>query len=705
MGSTRREFLKVSGGVVGTFAFSAVASRAAAQLVAKSASGAQDVQFPQGVASADPRPDAVLIWTRAKPSAGGQVSLRVQVSSSRSFEHLVLEKTITAHPDSDYTVRVLVDELDADTTYYYRFVSDGGSSSRVGRTWTAPNPNDNRTASVAFVSCQSIQTGFMGTYRHLVNLEKKEGLERAVDLVVHLGDFIYENVPPQKENLPQYQDGRPRTFPPFPSGGTKGPRSTRAAVSTEDYRMLYKTYLSDPDLQAARASFPFVCIWDDHEFSDDSWQSFGLGRSMPRRRVDAYKAWFEFVPALLTESGSIADVLNQARDFVPVKVEDADMEPFDSSFLSTEKNNVAAMESITVYRSLAWGRNLDLMLTDLRSYRSPGADFDHSLASLRGEEPAPEFSGWGLPNYAREVLAAGKTYNGGKPPKTIEINGVQTPNPRFDAPPVTNLGERQKRWFKECLRESRAVWKVWGNPVPLMPFEINYSALGDGYSDSVLWPGDSWDAFPNERAELMSFIRDSKISNVVSLSGDRHLNAAGLVAPDHSVSSPEYVAADFACSSISMVTRVEIQSAEWRTASQEVRQLNAYESKDEEGRKLTMPNMNVAVRHGVRAAQVMAESNDENQAKKYAQKQSNKHIDFFDGYSHGYGIARFGAESATVDLFGFNVESRHVHWGDNGAPLAYRVQYCLKSWADGEQPTLIRSSYEGSPVFGDFSSD
>ncbi len=694
---TRRQFLQSSGAFAGSFAFSA--SGKTQSTVAQPVSGT-GVSFPQGVASADPQPNAVLLWTRAEPMQTlPEVVLVVQVARDESFQTVVMERSLSTNASSDYTVRVFVDELQSDTTYFYRFIAANGGVSRTGRTWTAPANDSDRVASIAFASCQSIQVGFMGPYQHLVNLEKQEGLERSVDLVMHLGDYIYENIPPQQEPLPRYQDGRARAFPPFPSGGVQGPRTTRAANTADDYRVLYKTYLADPDLQEARARFPFVCIWDDHEFSDDSWQSFGLGRATPRRRVDAYQAWFEFVPALLSESQSVAGVSNPASDFARVEVEDAEMHPYDSNFLSTEPNNQNAMNSICVYRSIRWGKNLDIMLTDLRSYRSPAADLTHSMGSLLGEEEAPEQHGWGLSTEVREILAAGRTFNNGNPPRTIDVNGVSIPNPRFDAPPVTQMGANQKQWFKDALADSDAAWKLWGNPIPLMNFSIDYSVLGEGYSDSVMWPGDSWDAFPNERRELMQFVRDEGVRNLMSFSGDRHLHAAGLVAAER---EPEdYVMPDFACSSISMVTRVEIQMNEWRQADPAVRQLNTFRSSGPDGEIQVNPNMNIAVRHGVAAATAMAHSQDLEQANQRSSPDLNPHIDFFDGYSHGYGIGRFTSDSASVTLYGFDVQTRQQHWGADGPPEAYRIQYLLDSWADTGTPTLKRVGFHGQKVLGD----
>jgi alkaline phosphatase D len=124
----------------------------------------------EGVASGDPQPDSVVLWTRvvAKDGSMGPIDLRLQVSLSRDFKALVIDEALRATSASDFTVRVLTQGLDADRVYFYRFKA-GSSLSRVGRTRTAPQDSADSAVRFAWVSCQSYASGFYGTYRQMLN--------------------------------------------------------------------------------------------------------------------------------------------------------------------------------------------------------------------------------------------------------------------------------------------------------------------------------------------------------------------------------------------------------------------------------------------------------------------------------------------------------------------------------------------------------
>lgn len=695
----RREFIRHSSVLAGTYAFGALSRVVSAQSAVPDETSENPGVFPQGVGSADPQPDAVLLWTRAVPADGATASLGliVQLARTPTFDDLVIEQPITAVSESDYTVRVRVEDLQPDTTYYYRFITRDGSSSRTGRTLTAPSPDADRAVAIAFVSCQSYQTGFFGPYRRLMN----DDGDRRIDFVLHLGDYIYENAIPATDEALYYQDGSERVLPEFPSGGMLGFRNTFAATTLDDYRLLYKTYLSDPDLQAVRALYPFVCTWDDHEFADDYWQSYVNGRSMPRRRMGACRAWSEYVPALLSDSGSVREVDNEARDFAFAEVEDAPIVPFDETFLSLEPNSRKAVDAIRIYRSVRFGKNVELLLTDLRSYRSPSASFSHSMESLAGSAEPPQVPNLGIDDDTIAILAAGSTWAGGNPPETIQPYGVEIPNPRRDAPPVTTMGARQKAWFKRCLERSDAVWKVWANSLPAMRCAIDVSRIDKQRRDAVLWTADTWNGYPNERNELMAFLDENDITNVLSLSGDRHLHAASLVARDHLAEPVRYVMPDFTVASISMRTRLELPTFPVRGLGEDFAVLVSYTVSDADGTERLLPNLNVTMRHGVLSGLAMAESNDPAEAATTAHLSLNPHIDYVDTFVQGYGIARFDGDGATVELVAVDPETRTEHFGSQGPPLKYAVQYRVGAWNVGEEPQLERVRSEGEPIFGD----
>ena len=698
MNNDRRKLIKFTSILAGTYVFDAATGTLSAQVLNETTASVQADRFPQGVASADPQPNAVLLWTRALPGEGADtVDLTLQVALSDDFTMLVLERNLQAIAESDYTVRPLVSSLDTDTTYYYRFITSDGVSSRTGRTWTAPDPSADHPVSIAFLCCHSLQNGFFGTYRRLMNDELDVDGRRGIDFVLHLGDYVYENVPQEVANPASYENGQARRVEPFSSGGLDGPRGTRLASTLDDYRLLYREYLKDPDLQEMRARYPFVQVWDDHEFADDAWQSFAGDGPKTERKMLANQAWFEYVPAILSESGPIAGTANQAQDFRFTTVSDAPLEPFDEHFLSAEPNNRAVSDSITIYRSLRWGSHMELLLTDQRSYRSPAGTLELGTSFL-GDGEAALNPDRGLPYGVVNLLAEGKTAGNGNPPETVTIDGRTVPNPRINAPAVTMLGAKQKNWLKDSLAGSDATWKVWGSPLPVQQFNIDYSAIDPTLENAVLWPGDNWDGFPNERKELMQFIKTENITNLISLSGDRHLHAVSLIAEDYFAAAPNYVMPDFAVTAMAMMTRNEIQTQIFNT--QGLGELNLYRRPGSDGSPDVKANLNVIFRHGTRAAQVMAETDDINQAAAVSSN-PNPAMKMIDTRVLGYGIARFSKDDAQIDLVAFDIETKNHHYGNEGPPLKYRTSFQVPAWKPGTEPEILRTGHLGDPVFGE----
>src|SRR5262249_20596490 len=140
-------------------------------------------------------------------------------------------------------------------------------------------------------------------------------------------------------------------------------------TTLEDYRTAYRAYLRDPDLQDARARWPFVCMWDNHEFSENGWQSVqafnGESRPAQERKVAANQAWFEYQPARIVKSSG-----PDLEKFDPPTVSNEPITQFDADGLGDEPNNRAALDSLRAYRKLRWGRNVDIIITDQHSYRS-----------------------------------------------------------------------------------------------------------------------------------------------------------------------------------------------------------------------------------------------------------------------------------------------------------------------------------------------
>ncbi|MBK6838974.1 MAG: alkaline phosphatase D family protein [Bacteroidetes bacterium] len=183
-------------------------------------------------------------------------------------------------------------------------------------------------------------------------------------------------------------------------------------VTLEDYRTLYRAYLEDPDLQDARARWPFVCVWDNHEFAWAGYQSqyvAGGGYNAPaqNQKIYANQAWWEFIPAMVQQPGN-----PKLEQFVSPKVVDTPMEEFNDDGLSEEPNNLLAINSLKIQRVLRWGKNVDLLLTDNWSFRSPDMSTD--------DFEVPEYPRVS-PQIPLEIMNYGRHYNDDNPPDTIRF--------------------------------------------------------------------------------------------------------------------------------------------------------------------------------------------------------------------------------------------------------------------------------------------
>lgn len=245
--------------------------------------------FLHGVASGDPVPDGVVLWTRVTPSKRAQpgsglgpaVNVSWEVAMDKAFRQVVARGRRRATTRHDHTVHVDVRGLRAGTTYWYRFGALG-THSRIGRTRTAPTPDADVPVRLGVVSCANYDWGFFGAYRHLAGQD--------VDAVLHLGDYIYEYGP----------DGPLGPGMPAPAAPRHAAPS-HECTTRADYRTRYGSYRLDPDLQALHARHPVIAVWDDHEIANDTWRDgaenhdAGEGR-WESRSQGARRAWVEWLP-------------------------------------------------------------------------------------------------------------------------------------------------------------------------------------------------------------------------------------------------------------------------------------------------------------------------------------------------------------------------------------------------------------------------
>ncbi len=301
-------------------------------------------RFPQSVASGDPHPDSVVLWTRVVDQSGLGVVM-LEVAGDPDFNEVISNRELDVDPQWDGVVKARVDGLDPGTTYWYRFLYGSGAameSSPIGRTRTAPAPDDPRPVRFAVVYGQDFTGRYYNTYAKLL-MDHDEDL----DFVVHLGDYVYETT-----GDPSFQDPTSDRNVEFediegaiPLGSEEHPYY--AASSLANYRTLYRTFRSDPMLQQVHERWPMIVIWDDHEFSDDCW---GATATYFDGRVDEYdverrrrseQAFMEWIP-------SAAGLDNEGV----LGVDDSMLYP-----------------NAVIYRDFRFGSLLHLSMTDYRSYR------------------------------------------------------------------------------------------------------------------------------------------------------------------------------------------------------------------------------------------------------------------------------------------------------------------------------------------------
>ncbi|SDZ84988.1 alkaline phosphatase D [Thalassobacillus cyri] len=363
--------------------------------------------FPQTIASGDPTPTGMMLWTRVEPSletgftnqeidsdvvywmeeqrSKNDASLvdaieqgkfvMFEVSKKEDFSSTEITGFTPIWKDHDNVVRVDLDgTLQPAQTYYYRFLTKSGLVSKTGRCRTLPDADsDIASAKIGYVSCQDYTNGYFNALGHMAAEE--------MDFFLHVGDYIYESV-----GDAVYQGGLEDRQISLPSGKAK-------AFTLEDYRMLYKTYRTDKDLQKLHEKHGMVATWDDHEFANDTYHPAVAPddslESNPQRRLFANQVWFEFMPARVPYDGS-------------------------KSF----------EESIKIYRSIILGKLASIYMTDERLYRS-----SHPC----GEGELDRYVTDGCPN--------------------------------MNSSDRTMLGSTQKDWFLSELKQSRSTWKLWGNEV------------------------------------------------------------------------------------------------------------------------------------------------------------------------------------------------------------------------------------------------
>jgi alkaline phosphatase D len=305
--------------------------------------------FPHSVASGEPRPDSIILWTRTvnEEHPGEDSALRLEVSADDTFGQLVLKQDgLKALAEHDNAIKVKVTGLSARTTYYYRFIyeHDGETFiSPVGRTKTAPAAGEDVPVKFVFASCQDYVGRYYNAWSRLLQLDQD------LDFILFLGDYIYETT-----GDPAFQSTNTLRGIKFSKSEEALVQKTGvfqyyAASSISNYRDIYKTIRADPVMQKLHERYPFIVMWDDHEFSNDCWgasANYENGRHpeiQPERRRNAEQAFFEFIPIEANPAGSAAGAIDVASE--------------------------PRYPDTHIYRDFEFGKHVRLIVADYRTYR------------------------------------------------------------------------------------------------------------------------------------------------------------------------------------------------------------------------------------------------------------------------------------------------------------------------------------------------
>jgi alkaline phosphatase D len=464
-------------------------------------------------------------------------------------------------------------------------------------------------------------------------------------------------------------------------------------LTVDGYRAVYKGYLADPDLQDARARWPFVAIWDNHEFSWQGWQS--IQKAVKERpgqsiKVAANQAWWEYLPSRCKKASGPG-----WESFNPPAVTDVKIERWDENGLGDEPNNLIAINSLIGYRTFSYGPHLDLIITDQHSYRSPDPFSDDSLNKL-GDWAA--YDGW-FPENLQQVLDGGRAFNGGNPPAELAFGDARIPNPQKDAPPQTILGVTQKAWFKDQLRKSKATWKIWGNSEGALDLRADPQNLPPGLTKEP-WPKDTYASLGTgdygsayaERTEIYDLVRDAKITGFAIVSGDRHSFWAGYATAQLPPGKFEPVGLSFVGASLSSAGAMEA----YEHSFPKEHPLRALFLADRPNAAKPDWTFNMLLKHGVRSCLEYAKSFDLKRATALSNPALSPHLEFIDMGGHGYAKVRLSGEEMRTE---FVCIPRPITRSErpDGGELRYRVVHTAKLWSPGERPKLLQQVLEGDP--------
>lgn len=473
-----------------------------------------EVAFNHGVASGDPRQDRVIIWTRVTPANAGPVPVRWIVARNRELTDVVKTGVVETNEARDYTVKADVTGLRAGAPYFYGFRA-GAASSSVGKTRTLPRGRLQQLK-IGVVSCASYPHGFFNAYEALARRED-------VDLIVHLGDYIYEYGLAGYGGDTAVQLGRV----PYPDV---------ECLRLADYRLRHAQYKTESELQAAHAMAPWITVWDDHEVANDTF-STGAENHQPNegdfaaRKRAALQAYYEWMPIREPEAGRAFEAINRSYQFGDLFT----LIMLETRLLArTKPLDYASELPIKMQR---WNMANPAAPVALRDGEAdtPAMQRLPAIFEAVGEEMRPVLD-W---RRAQSLVANARNLPAG----FYLAPDVDALNAALDTPERVMLGEAQETWLRSELAASTRAnvpWQVIGNQVLMAPITApDLSATPPQLAAALerLVPGvtqllkltkfpfplsvDVWDGYPQARARAFEAMRAAG-GNTLVLTGDSH---------------------------------------------------------------------------------------------------------------------------------------------------------------------------------------
>ncbi len=473
-----------------------------------------EAAFNHGIASGDPLRDRVVIWTRVSPVNPGPVPVRWIVARNRDLSDVVKTGVVETSEARDYTVKADVTGLRPGAPYFYGFRA-GDAQSPIGKTKTMPRGRV-REAKLAVVSCASYPHGFFNAYQALSQRED-------IDLVVHLGDYIYEY------GLSGYGGDVAIQLGRVPSPEVECTR-------LQDYRARHAQYKAQPELQAAHAIAPWIVVWDDHEVANDLF-STGAENHQPNegefasRKRAALQAYYEWMPIREPETGRAFEAINRSFDYGDL-----------FTLIMVETRLLARTQQLDYARELP----IKMQRWNFANPAQPVALRDHEAdtATMQRLPAIYEETGGELRPVLDWRRAQGLAANASNLPAGFFLApDVEAINALLSAPDRQLMGEAQEQWLAGELRRSKqsgAPWQIIGNQVLMAkvdapdlsatpaPLAAGLERLRPGITQLLKLTRfplplntDAWDGYPQARTRVLASVRAAE-GNAIVLTGDTH---------------------------------------------------------------------------------------------------------------------------------------------------------------------------------------